>query len=131
MAEEGLTNMDEAIKVTYSPETGNWILMQDYKFTFKTKQIVILAGYSFYASIPRNVWPWISPDDLALTPVLIHDYLYEAKGFLILEDAVLTYTREEADNLFLEKMVLAKVSFIKRNLAYLAVHYLGWIYWNR
>lgn len=129
--------MDDVILICYDPEKDVFILKQLYPFGFKDQVLYIPIGYEFNASIPRNIWPYIGPNDLALVPVMVHDYLYEHKGFVISYDLdshveiPITYTREDADNEFLKRMIAAKVSFIKRNVAYAAVRMLGWIYWNR
>lgn len=123
--------MDEQIFVSYDPKTDQWFLVKPFIFEFRCKQIEIPINFAFKASIPRPLWNWIGPNDLGMTPPLIHDYLYDNKG--IIEDRfgqIIEYTRKDADVEFLRRMKLLHIPYITRNAAYLAVRLLGWTYWE-
>jgi hypothetical protein len=90
-------------------------------------------GYEFdLASVPRVVWPVIAPFELSILAPLFHDLLYEFKGRppADLVQPFRTFTRQEADDLFLHLMEMERVSGWRRNLAYTAVRAAGWVAWN-
>ncbi len=65
----------------------------------------------------------------------MHDLIYRSGGEVILPHGAVRPTgrrfeRREADDLFLELMTRAKVSYWKRNVAYLAVRGFGQSSWQ-
>lgn len=122
--------MDETLTVIYDPNTGEWILQKPFVFGLKSHTITIAIGYRFKASIPRSLWGWISPLELGMTPVLIHDYLYEHKGIIHEKEITIKYKREDADRAFMVQMKIIGVPFLTRRIAYIAVRLFGWTYWK-
>lgn len=112
-------------------ETENVVEYDDAENECK---LIIPAKYRFdLASVPRFAWRAIAPFELSILAPLLHDYIYDWKGQLP-ESSVIphrTYTRYEADRLFLYVMRHEGVKRWRRTLAYLAVRCFGWIYWNR
>lgn len=95
-------------------ETDKFMLTED----FSTGVIDIEKGFvSDLASIPKFLWSLLSPLENTGIPSLVHDFLYSSEN----KD----FTRAEADKIFLEEMKKYGVSFLKRNIIYLAVRCFG------
>ncbi len=94
----------------------------------------IKKGYtSDGASVPRLVWTLtgITPDGLHRAAALIHDYIYDHAGRLPPQScSKLSWTRKEADQIFLRIMREAGVSSFKSAIAYRAVRAFGWTGWK-
>lgn len=114
------------------PAVVRWIgpgylfeLMEDFALPVDRGMIRIPAAFSFDAgSVPRPAWFAISPLDLGVVAVLVHDWLYRTGG----QQGLLS--RGEADRLFLEHMKAEGVSWWRRRLAYLAVRVAGGGSWR-
>ena len=121
-----IISMYERLHIRPNPETGKWVLLEPFTFYRWNKNsgkwITIPAWFEFdWASIPRPFWflwhpMWID----TLIAALVHDYLY----------SIQTLTREEADDLFNEIMLICEVETLKRMLFYLWVRVGGWFAWN-
>jgi hypothetical protein len=114
---------------------GLWRLDRDTQHTDPLLGCTLFArkGYEFdLASVPRPVWPIIAPFELSILAPLFHDLIYEFKGNLPAESVTpfRTFSRQDADDLFLRLMILERVPRWKRALAYTAVRSAGWTYWN-
>ena len=111
-------NLDE------SPNNGEWILGKPLVYETR-KGIIIEAPKGFVtdlASIPRIFQILIPKAGKHRSPAVIHDLLYVKKGRLGLKK----FTREEADELFLEAMEDVGVSYWKRYSMYWAVRAAVW-----
>lgn len=115
--------------------------------------ITVPAGFVFdFASIPRGVWSYMSPDEPGIRIAsLVHDWLYNKRGKItpdhipaddmlrhfarlkveLTTDGCVQFSRHACDKVFLEIMTLRKFRADKRLLAYQAVDKFGWIYWNK
>ena len=97
--------------------------------------IVVPSGYNTdLASIPRIVWWLIAPFELSILAPILHDFVYEHKGnppAPSISPPGKSFTRKQADRLFLAVMRREGVSRFRRTLAYMAVRAFGWTYWNR
>lgn len=114
---------------------GMWRLDRDVQYADAPLGCVLSVrkGYEFdLASVPRAVWPVIAPFELSILAPLFHDLIYEFQGTLPAEhvDPFRTFTRSDADDLFLRLMAAEGVSRWKRALAYTAVRSAGWASWN-
>jgi hypothetical protein len=105
----------------FSPERKRrWRLVQPFEFKVNDQVFVIPVGFwTDFASIPRALWPLLSPYDLGVGPVP-HDYGY--------------YTGYK-DKHFWDEVLLActekdKVAGWKANAAYCAVDWFGWSTWK-
>jgi len=117
---------------------GNWVLAEDCVYT--TNDLFTLTAKSGFqtdlASIPRILWVLIASFELSLAAPIFHDLIYRSMGEVALPDGVVlpagkTFTRSEADDIFLELMTRAKIPFWKRNVAYLAVDFFGVSSWRK
>ncbi len=90
--------------------------------------ITVPAGFETdFASVPWGVHNLFPPLGPYARPAIIHDWIY-AKGGKIPER---TYTRKQADKIFLEAMEVVGVSWWKRSLMYRAVRLGGGGGWGR
>jgi hypothetical protein len=72
-----------------------------------------------FASVPRFIWPIISPIDTHAKAAVIHDYCYEYAP----------YSRKMCDLIFLEGMIVLNVPYWKRQFMYKFVRLCGWYNW--
>jgi hypothetical protein len=106
----------------------NWQLAEDCVYR-ANDGFTITARSGFItdlSSIPRIFWPLIASHELSVTAPVFHDLIYRSGGEVKHPDGEVapadkTFTREEADNIFLELMTRAKIAYWKRNVAFLAV----------
>jgi hypothetical protein len=120
------------VPISYDRDRRTWLLLSDYSYTYEGHNLTAKAGYAFdLASVPRPLWWLIAPNELSIIAPLFHDLLYEYKGTLPNEcvSPYRTYTRHEADDLFLHLMEVEGVDWWRRNAAYSAVRAAGGIYW--
>lgn len=101
-----------------------FILQQDIFFvlSFHQKWIIrVPKGYETdLASIPRILWPLISPFDEYALGSIVHDYLYDSK----------IVSRWIADCVFIEAMKRSEISFLKIVLFFIAIRMFGRRYWK-
>lgn len=118
--------------------TRNWELVEPYTCTLALdggSQFSITAVVPFTydrASIPRLFWPLIDRDSLSSVPPLFHDLLYKKGGVLPTEQVTpyRTFTRKEADDVFLELMKMSGVVEWRYKAAYQAVRKFALLAWK-
>lgn len=110
-------------------DARRWALERAVSFTGPSATVRVPAGFTTdLASVPRPLWPLISPWDVAAAAV-VHDWLYawiRAQSLTRRQRAAL---RAWADSLFLVAMAYSTVPPVatwRRVLAYLAVRLFGW-----
>jgi hypothetical protein len=121
------------VQLTYDTSRRVWRLLADYSYVYDGVTLTARAGYSYdLASVPRPLWWLIAPNELSLVAPLFHDLLYEFRGVLPEGNVepYRTYTRREADDLFLHLMEVEGIAWWRRNAAYSAVRAAGWTYWD-
>lgn len=117
--------------VTYHVALGAWSLESDYLYRRDGHLLLVPAGFTFdLASIPRLVWVVIAPFELSIAAPLLHDFLYRHRGVPAVDHSARTYTRAEADRLFLEVMTREGVRRWRMLAAFGAVRLFGWLAWN-
>ena len=80
-----------------------------------------------FASIPRIAWRYIDPEDPAiLYPSVVHDFLYSQPT----ANEVRPWTREQADQVLREAMVLAGARIDQRAIVYRMVRLFGGSHWK-
>jgi hypothetical protein len=121
------------VPISYDVATQTWILLADYSYKYQGYTITAKSGFSFdLASVPRPLWWLIAPNELSIVAPLFHDLLYVYRGELRKfggVDPYRTYTRREADDLFLHLMEVEGVARWRRYAAYAAVRAAGGFYW--
>lgn len=73
------------------------------------------------ASIPRIMRSLVPQVGAHIQPAIVHDYIYAGNG---------DWTREEADQMFLDGMEYVGVGYIKRYTMYWAVRAAGGLSWK-
>lgn len=120
--------------ISYLPGRELWRLDEPYSVALEGHRITIPAGFTFdLASVPRPLWWLIAPFELSIAAPLVHDFLYNNAGAPP-EGTVVpprTYTRAQADRLFLLIMRREGVPAWRRKLAYLGTRLFGWLSWGR
>lgn len=116
----------------------NWVLTEDCVYTTNDGfTITAKSGFKTdLASIPRIFWALIASFELSVTAPILHDLIYRSAGEVEPPDGEVApagkiFTREEADDIFLELMTRAKISYWKRNVAYLAVRHFAEHAWRK
>lgn len=83
-----------------------------------------------FASIPRPVYSYISPEDpVILFPSVIHDYLYTRKGDLGPESRVV-FNRKQADEVLRQAMLICGARATQAFVVYNAVRLGGGSHWK-
>ena len=130
------------VYLTYDARRKVWVVMFEYALELPVTKdrlglrFKIPQNFEFdLASIPRILWPLVGSFELSLVAPLIHDYFYQFKGdgphhwfvddvgWLPDEDSLIT--RKEADQLFLELMLMEGIPTWKAKAAYYAVRMFG------
>lgn len=94
-----------------------WLAIDDWA-------IEVPASFFFNAaSVPRLAWAAISPLDLGIISVLVHDWTYAGRP-------VKGMSRGDSDKLFRKLMKMEGVSWWKRHVAYAAVRAFGGDRWE-
>jgi hypothetical protein len=110
-----------------------WQLEAAYTYRDGETAVTVPAGFRFdLSSVPRVFWSLIAPFELSIIAPLVHDFLYRHGGDPPAGSIQppRTYTRSEADRLFLTIMRLEGVPRWRRVVAYLAVRVFGRSSWR-
>ena len=93
-----------------------WILDKELRCESADGDVIYIPAGSTtdLASIPRTLWPILSPAGKWARASVLHDYLYEKRMF----------SREKCDKLYLEGMCDDNVGFV-RYMIYRAVRVFG------
>lgn len=122
------------VPIFYDSRRRIWLLINDYAITYEGHKLIAPAGYAFdLSSVPRALWWLIAPNELSIVAPLFHDLLYEYRGHLEPKcvQPYRTYTRREADDLFMFLMEKEGIAAWRRLAAYSAVRALGGVAWAR
>jgi hypothetical protein len=94
-------------------------------------RIDVPAGFKTdFASIPRWVWSYISPEDpVILFASVIHDFLYTRKGDLGPESRV-AFNRQQADEVLRQAMLVCGARATQAWVVYNAVRLGGGSHWK-
>ena len=120
--------------VNYEADDGYWEVLEDWSCAvFEDFVIEVPAGFRFdLASIPKPLWSVIGPHELGISPVLVHDWLYQHKGLVVenVAHAGYEFTRANSDLIFRLLMEAEGVPWLRRWAAWLAVRLFGWLAWR-
>ena len=119
-------------KITYSVSDDTWEVTDDFCYVGHGVEVFIKAGFrTDLASIPRFLWRFIAPFELSISAPLVHDDIYRNGGIAYTSHGTRwKFTREQADNLFLQIMTEEGVAWWKRNAAYRAVRLFAGGHWK-
>ena len=92
-------------------------------------RITVPAGFETdFASIPRIVWSWLSPEDpVILFPSIVHDYLYSMRGMV---EGLPAVTREQADDVLRDAMLACGARSSQAWVVHKAVRMGGASHWK-
>lgn len=114
------------LKLEMHDDGLNWTLTEEFEY-YRTddpsSKIIVPAGFvTDFASIPRAFRHILPVTGTKRNPygkaAVLHDYIYD-------KNCLYTYTRKEADDIFLEAMKAVKVSRFVRSLLYYCVRWFG------
>ena len=143
------------MQITHVPQPNiipicrkNYRLEADYEYQWKEDgaifRLIIPKGFtSDGASVPRALWTLtgLRPDGLIRAASWLHDFLYRYRGEcphgsyqVLYRDGTWvrcqkTFTKKEADCLFLDVMLKSRISKRQAFMAYYAVKVFGWYSW--
>lgn len=124
----------EGVKVKQINASGDYEVVEDYTYQAKDFKITVPKGFIYdRASIPRIFWVIVDKDSLSNVAPLFHDMLYRHGGKLP-QNLVLpyrTFSRDDADKLFLELMGKCGVIPWRSKAAYEAVRNFAESHWNK
>lgn len=118
--------------------TRIWRIVQDWSFETKLygKNVKILIPKDFVfdgASIPRPLWPLLSPVGILMIPGLVHDYayryqklIYECEG----QVSVCKVGRAFSDKLFREISIQVNECRFTSYCSWLMLKCFGWAAWR-
>lgn len=122
--------------VAYRAKTRKWVIVEDYLFTIPwldNVEVCIPKGFEFDgASIPRPLWPFMSPTGLMFIPGLFHDCGYRYNSWMdknynpIFKDAGKYFFDEN----FRKMGKYINESYITSNIAWAALWIFGFLGWN-
>lgn len=118
-------------KISYSPEASEalgrdyWLLLEGFSFYIgkkgDDKWVHVPGGFlTDGASVPRILWSAIPPWGKYGQAVIVHDYLCEYLSITIAGKPV-RISREYADLIFLEMLIVLDVPELERKSMYTAV----------
>lgn len=120
-----MSNFTEPLIVTQL-ENGKWKTERSFKYYVGEEggdeEIIVPEGFltDFY-SVPFPFRAILPKSQKGNQASVLHDYLYSVKGVTVHK----TYTRKEADKIFLEAMGVLGVPKWKRNTMFAAVRAFG------
>lgn len=110
-----------------SAPRGRWKLIAPLDYLADQCFIRVPVGFETdLASIPKGLRWIISQNEEHREAAVLHDYLYSVGG----KFDWFSFTRKEADEIFLAAMNYSGVSWLKRSLMFSAVRSFGWYFWS-
>jgi hypothetical protein len=97
---------------------------REYKVKINNERIIIPARFvTDLASIPRFIWPIVSPmRSKTITPAVLHDYLYANPN---------GHSRQFADDVFYAALLKNGLSKGSAYRYYATVRTFGWMFFNK
>lgn len=120
-----MSRFTEPLVVTPQPDGRTWIILSD--FGYEVGKIgsgdvidVPIGFHTDFASIPRPLWAVFPRWGKYGNAAVVHDWLYRSQR----------RSRKEADDIFLEGMVVLDVPRWTRRTIYYAVRWFGCFAWR-
>lgn len=116
-------------------ESRRWELVEDYNLYLPWLDItlVIPKGFIFDgASVPRVLWPIMSPTGILFIGSIFHDFGYKYNGFLD-KNLKIVYNecgRKFVDDLFCDINVYVNDIHAMNQVAWFFLRSFGWMAWN-
>lgn len=131
-AAEFLTEF-RALDVAEGRETKRLQLVQAFRVYSAVLSDTITApeGFTFDGESIPAIAQWIAPPfGQSKRGAAIHDYLYRHSGYYTLAGDFKRVTREQADQVYLELVLLKGLSPWRAALRYAVLRVVGWWAWN-
>jgi hypothetical protein len=101
-----------------------WKVYKEFDYhvgSYPSNEVIkVPAGFiTNFASVPRWLWPVISPIDDHGKAAVVHDYCYEVRYA----------SKKRCDDIFHEALLVLGVSEYKAALMYWSVRWLAWWHW--
>lgn len=101
-----------------------------YQSDLVSFEIVVPKGFETdFASIPRLLRFIYPVNGRHRCAAVVHDYLYYKAGRIVVDGTAISYTRKQADLIFLEAMKSLGVRWTQRKSMYRGVRLGGWKHW--
>ena len=138
-----MSNFKTPLVVSPLPDGKHWRLHTTFTYNDGQVPINIRAGFvTDFASVPWPFWSFIRPWGNWGKAAVVHDWLYQKqerykKGLAYgtgPRDVPITLSpvsRKEADDIFLEAMIVLGVAPWRRRLMYWGVRAFGWLAWRK
>jgi len=112
-----------------------WKLCREFTYHIGSKNsqdyIHVPAGFiTDFASVPWIFRMIIPKRGKYGKAAVVHDYLYQYHKQVHMLSGVI-YTREQADQIFYQAMIVSGTKKWKAKVMYLAVRWFGWLVWNK
>ena len=105
-------------------------LIEDYQFTLNNTTYIIPKGFIFDgASIPRVLWPILSPTGVLMIPGLLHDFGYKYDCMITIDGLVEDPGKVWLDKLFRDVGKEVNGLFSIDGVAYWALRGFGYVAW--
>ncbi len=121
-----MSSFTKPLIVKAMPDCKGWMLYRSITYhigsEYSGNKLTVPAGFiTDFASIPNPLRGLIPQWGLYGKAAVLHDYAYQTHCM----------TRLEADNLFLEAMVVLDVPRWQRTIMWAAVRLFGWLAWHK
>lgn len=120
-----MSSFTTPLVVTPMPDGRRWRLLRSFTYHVGSKYsgdvVTVPVGFvTDFASIPWVIWSWLPSWGKYGKAAVIHDYIYQTH----------CRTRDEADRIFYEAMLVSGTKPWKARLMYSAVSITGWLAWR-
>ena len=117
------------------PDGRRWKLIRTFIYEVGRKgsgvAIKVPAGFvTDFASSPPPIWWLIPPWGVYGKAAILHDYLYQNHHICRQAGRLQRVTREYADDIFREAMIVLGVAPWRVSLMYYGVRAFGWLAWK-
>jgi hypothetical protein len=120
-----MSSFTSPLIVSPMPDGRYWQLVEEFDYAVGSKEsndkIHVPKGFvTDFASVPRPFWWLFPPWGKYGKAAVVHDYLYQYQ----------LRTRREADDIFLEGMLVLGVEQWQARLMYRSVRCFAWLAWH-
>jgi hypothetical protein len=116
-----------------------WELIEDFSLSLPWRHMTVLVPKDFvfdFASVPKILWPVLSPTGVLLLGSVLHDFGYRYGGLIATTHGVnptprfLKLTKNQLDMLLAEISTAVSSSVLPGAAAVLGLKIGGWLAWN-
>ena len=131
-----MSSFTSPLVVTPMPDGRRWRLVERFRYRIGSMEsdriITVPVGFvTDFASIPWLFWQFLPAWGRYGKAAVVHDYLYQHHMIQVSENLYFTFSRDQADDIFHEAMLVENTRHWKAKLMWLAVRLCGWLAWRR